>query len=53
MIEQLPQSSQRILGFKMSGRLHDEDYRKFVPVIDAAVAKQRQTVQVRFNRAGE
>ena len=40
MIEQLPQSSEKVLGFKMSGKLHDEDYKKFVPVIDAAVAKQ-------------
>lgn len=39
MIEQLPQSSERVLGFKMSGKLHDADYKNFVPVIDAAVAK--------------
>jgi SpoIIAA-like len=40
MIEQLPQSSDKILGFKLSGKLHDEDYKHFVPVIEAAVAKQ-------------
>jgi SpoIIAA-like len=39
MIEKLPQSTDKILGFKMSGKLHDEDYKTFVPVIDAAVAK--------------
>ena len=39
MIEQLPQSADHILGFKMSGKLHDEDYKKFTPVVDAAVAK--------------
>ena len=39
MIEQLPQSTDKVLGFKISGKLHDEDYKKFVPVIDAAVAK--------------
>jgi len=39
MIEQLPESSEKTLGFKMSGKLHDEDYQKFVPIIDAAVAK--------------
>ena len=39
MIEQLPQSSEGILGFKLSGKLHDEDYKTFVPLIDAAVAK--------------
>src|SRR2546421_4818176 len=40
MIEQLPASSENVLGFKMSGKLHDEDYKTFVPVIDAAVAKE-------------
>jgi len=39
MIEQLPQSTGKILGFKLSGKLHDEDYKHFVPVIEAAVAK--------------
>ena len=39
MIEQLLQRSEKTLGFKMSGKLHDEDYKKFVPVIEAAVAK--------------
>jgi hypothetical protein len=40
MIEQLPSSNEKVLGFKMTGKLHDEDYKKFVPVIDAAVARQ-------------
>ena len=39
MIEQLPQSSEMVLGFKMSGKLHDADYTIFAPVIDAAVDK--------------
>jgi hypothetical protein len=39
MIEQLPGSSGDILGFKISGKLHDEDYAHFVPVIDAAAAQ--------------
>jgi hypothetical protein len=39
MIEQLPSSLEQVLGFKKSGKLHDEDYQRFVPVIDAAVAK--------------
>jgi hypothetical protein len=38
MIEQLPSPSPKILGFKMSGKLHDEDYKNFVPVVEAAVA---------------
>ena len=39
MIERLDSGSDAILGFKLSGKLHDEDYKNFVPVIDAAVAK--------------
>ena len=40
MIEQLPSGSEKILGFRLSGKLHDADYKTFVPVIDAAVAKE-------------
>jgi SpoIIAA-like len=40
MIEQLSTGSDQVLGFKMSGKLHDEDYKKFVPAVDAAVARQ-------------
>jgi hypothetical protein len=40
MIEQLPTGSEKILGFEMSGTLHDEDYKVFTPAIDAAIAKQ-------------
>ncbi len=40
MIEPLPGSSEKVLAFKMSGKLHDEDYKKFVPLVDAAVAKE-------------
>jgi len=39
MIEQIPLDSEERLGFKLSGKLHDEDYKKFVPIIDAAVAQ--------------
>ena len=39
MIDQLPQRSEKILGFKLSGKLHDEDYKKFVPLIDTQAAK--------------
>jgi hypothetical protein len=40
MIEQLPSSSDKVLAFKMSGKLHDEDYKTFVPLVDAAIAQQ-------------
>jgi hypothetical protein len=39
MIEQLPESSGKVLGFKLSGKLHDADYATFVPLVDAAIAK--------------
>ena len=38
MIEQLPSRSYKVLGFKLSGKLHDEDYKQFVPAVDAAIA---------------
>ena len=37
MIETLKDSSERCLGFKLSGKLHDEDYKHFVPAVEAAV----------------
>ena len=38
MIEMLTPPSTRILGFKLSGKLHDADYKTFVPLVDAAIA---------------
>jgi hypothetical protein len=40
MIEQLKQSTGKVLGFKMSGKLHDEDYKLFVPIVEAAIQAQ-------------
>ena len=40
MIETLPSSRPEVLGFKLSGKLHDADYKTFVPAVDAAIAKQ-------------
>lgn len=37
MVESLPTGSPEILAFKFSGKLHDEDYKTFVPLVDAAV----------------
>ena len=37
MIEKLERSSGSVLGFKMSGKLHDDDYRQFVPQLEAAI----------------
>ena len=39
MIDVLPNMPNKVLGFKMSGKLHDEDYKKFVPLVDDAIAK--------------
>jgi hypothetical protein len=39
MIEPLPQSFGKTLGFKISGKLHDDDYKRFVPMVDDAIAK--------------
>lgn len=37
MITQLPRSSGKVLGFKMSGKLHDADYQHFVPTVETAI----------------
>ena len=39
MIEVLNSPAEGVLGFKLSGKLHDEDYKTFVPAVDAAAAK--------------
>jgi hypothetical protein len=38
MIEQLSGSSDAVLGFKLSDKLHDADYKFFEPIVDTAVA---------------
>ena len=40
MIETLQSPSAKVMGFKLSGKLHDEDYKKFVPAVDEAIAKE-------------
>jgi len=40
MITQLTSNAPNILGFKMSGKLHDEDYKQFVPIVEAAIKNQ-------------
>jgi hypothetical protein len=39
MIEQLTGLADNVLGFKMSGKLHDQDYKTFVPLVDDAIAR--------------
>ncbi len=38
MVTPLPQSNGRLVGFKLTGKLHDDDYQHFVPTIEAALA---------------
>jgi hypothetical protein len=55
MIETLPTTSDQVLAFKMSGKLHDADYARFMPAVDAAIArhgKVRLLAQFHASRAG-
>jgi hypothetical protein len=48
MIETLPTVSPNTIGFKLSGKLHDEDYKSFMPTVEsflAAEGKARLFVQ--------
>jgi hypothetical protein len=40
MIEILTGLPAHTVGFQMSGKLHDEDYKKLVPLVDAEIAKE-------------
>lgn len=49
MIETLPTGSPKIVGFELTGKLHDEDYKSFVPTVEtilAAEGKVRLFVQL-------
>jgi hypothetical protein len=39
VVENLSGIPANTVGFKLSGTLHDEDYKKFVPLVDAEIAK--------------
>lgn len=38
MIERIASPHENVLGFQMSGTLHDEDYKTFVPMVDEAIS---------------
>ena len=38
MITQLETDTKNIIGFTLRGKLHDEDYKLFVPAVEAALA---------------
>jgi hypothetical protein len=43
MIEPLTETTGNVLAFKISGKLHDEDYKAFVPQVDKAIAEHGKT----------
>jgi hypothetical protein len=49
MIETLDRSSGKVIGFKLSGKLHDEDYKHFVPAIDAAAGEGKAKILAWFH----
>ncbi len=49
MIEQLSGVPAGTLGFKLSGKLHDEDYKTFVPAIDAAAKSGKVRLLAQFH----
>ena len=40
MIETIATPFEKTIGFKLSGKLHDEDYRQFVPTIESFVTAE-------------
>ncbi|MDA0835431.1 MAG: STAS/SEC14 domain-containing protein [Planctomycetota bacterium] len=40
MIRQISRDSDKVMAFELSGKLHDDDYKSFVPLVDAAIAAQ-------------
>ena len=40
MIEAIQSDSPKVVAFKLRGKLHDEDYKHFVPAVDATVASE-------------
>ena len=49
MIESLPSPSPTVLGFRLSGKLHDEDYKTLVPAVDAAAAAGKVRLLAQFH----
>lgn len=43
MVEILNESSDNVIGFKLSGKLHDEDYQIFVPAVEDVVQRVGKT----------
>ncbi len=40
MIETIPTGSPKVVGFRFRGKLHDEDYKQFVPTIETVLTAE-------------
>ncbi len=40
MIEKLQPEKGKVIGFKLSGKLHDDDYKVLVPELEALIARE-------------
>lgn len=49
MIEQITRGTGNAIGFTMSGKLHDEDYKKFVPLVDEAAKSGKVRLLAHFH----
>jgi SpoIIAA-like len=49
MIEQLPSRSDKVQAYRLSGKVHDEDYKTFVPLVDAAAAAGKLRLLAEFH----
>jgi hypothetical protein len=49
MIESLPSPAANILGFRLSGKLHDADYKTFTPAIDGAAGTGKVRLLAQFH----
>ncbi|HET9369213.1 MAG TPA: STAS/SEC14 domain-containing protein [Vicinamibacterales bacterium] len=43
MLRALEDSADRVIALKLSGKLHDEDYDRFVPLVEQAIATKGKT----------
>jgi hypothetical protein len=40
MITQLPESQERVIGYRLSGTLHHEDYETFIPELETKIENE-------------
>jgi hypothetical protein len=49
MIEVLPSPSDKVIAVRLSGRLHDADYKSFVPAVDEAAKSGKIRLLAQFH----